>query len=483
MKPPKFLIPVAVLAMLVGLGLYIDYRRAANDSRMTGYFENQPTDVASRLPGRVAEIFVNEGDTVKKGQPLVRLEAAPSTRDEQARLAQAEQAAAAFQEALHGPRPEDVAKQEGVVAEAKADYEKLVNGPLPEEIAAARERYVEAEANYQKVLSGSRPQEIAAATAAANQARQGLRIAQRGDTPEERTQAQARVADARAAEDYASKELARSEYLFKEGAIPRNQLDLAQSNFLSAQAHTQEMVAAEHRSREGTPAEELAQANAAYRQLKAQEDLALAGSRSEDVAVARASMGEALQNYKLLLRGSRKEDIEAGRARLDQAEAQLEELRAGTRREEIDQARATALAAYRQAESAKANIAESTIYAPIDGIVERVLIAKGDLLDVGAATVRMSDPADIWLRVYLPEEQLAKVKVGDPVALKVDGIDQTVSAKVETISTTGEFTPENLQTPEERAKQVFSVRVRLSPPDSRIKAGMAASVKRMGNWP
>ena len=483
MKKKFPIIPLVIIAAIVAIGLYIDRQRAASNSQMTGYFENQPTNVASRVSGRVGEILVNEGDVVKKGQPLLRLEAKPSNTDEMARIAQAEQAEAAFQEAVDGPRPEDIAKQEAVVAAARANFQKLLDGPLPEEIAAAKAHYVAAQANYSKVLSGSRPQEIAAAKAAADQAKERLRIAQRGDTPEEREAAKARVADAEASEDYALKLYDRYLILCRAEAISQTELDQAKSAYESAHAHTVEMQEAELRSEEGTPPEELAEAQAGYHQLSEQERLAMAGSRSQDIAAARAAADEALEDYKLVQRGTRQEDIEAGRAQLEQAEAELAELKAGTRKEDVAQARASALAAELNAAGAKVDLNESTVYAPMDGIVERVLVSKGDLLAADTAIIRMSDPTDIWLRVYLPEEQLSKVKVGDSVDLIIDGISGLVPARVETIATTGEFTPENLQTPEERAKQVYSIRVRLNPPDARVKAGMAASVKRMGNWP
>jgi HlyD family secretion protein len=53
---------------------------------------------------------------------------------------------------------------------------------------------------------------------------------------------------------------------------------------------------------------------------------------------------------------------------------------------------------------------------------------------------------------------------------------------VESIATRGEFTPANLQTPDERGKQVFGVRLRLKTTDKNVKAGMYSTVKRMGQW-
>ncbi|MBX7134833.1 MAG: efflux RND transporter periplasmic adaptor subunit [Fimbriimonadaceae bacterium] len=104
------------------------------------------------------------------------------------------------------------------------------------------------------------------------------------------------------------------------------------------------------------------------------------------------------------------------------------------------------------------------------------------MVSPGTPLLRIDDPEDIWLRVYVPEVHLAKVKVGDPAKIEVDGIEGWLSADVESIAVEGEYTPANLQTPSERGRQVFAVRLRLRAPDRRIKAGMYASVRRLGQW-
>jgi HlyD family secretion protein len=93
----------------------------------------------------------------------------------------------------------------------------------------------------------------------------------------------------------------------------------------------------------------------------------------------------------------------------------------------------------------------------------------------------MADPNDIWIRVYVPESRLAEVRPGSGATLRVDGVPGTLDAVVESVSQRGEFTPANLQTPDERGKQVFGVRLRLRRPDSRIKAGMYATVTSLGS--
>lgn len=94
----------------------------------------------------------------------------------------------------------------------------------------------------------------------------------------------------------------------------------------------------------------------------------------------------------------------------------------------------------------------------------------------------MSDPSDLHLRVYVPEGNLASVHVDGPVKIEIDGMKEWLDGIVESVATQGEFTPANLQTPEERGKQVFSVRIRLAKPNSAVKPGMAATVRRIGTW-
>ncbi len=476
-------LPLLLLLAFFGLGgWYLDARRSSERNTLSGFFESQPTEVSSRLGGRVARILVNEGDTVRAGQPLVVLEATPAREDTAAREAAAEQARQALRETVNGPRPQDIRKQEEAVAEAEANLDRLRNGPLPEEIHQARARLEQAEAQYRKALAGSRPQEIEEARAAERNARAHLAQMQRGLTPEEKAEAKARLDAADTQLDLARKDAARYALLYQDGAISRQQYDQSQANLHDAEAKRREQAEAWKRAEEGTPPEELEQARQSYLQAKAALALVAAGSRPEDIEAARASAAEARQALRLLERGARREDIEAAQARLAQARVALAELRAGNRREQIAQSRAAAQSARDTARGAQANLAERIVRAPESGVVERIPVAIGDLVASGAMVVRMSDPNNIWLRIYVPEAELAQVRVGSGAELRVDGVPGPVAAYVESVATQGEFTPANLQSPEERGKQVFAVRLRLRHPDPRIKAGMYVTVTRIGGW-
>ena len=419
---------------------------------------------------------------MRAGQSLVQLEAQSFSETVEAQKHATEQARQQLLEAERGPRPEDIAKQAAALSGAQANYQKLVNGPRPEEIRAARDRLALARSNYRKVAAGSRPEEIQAAQAAANVALEKLRQAERGLTEQERAQLKARVEQAQAAQDLAEKDFVRIQGLYSQGVVSKQQFDVAESNAEAARARTKDAQEAYDRALAGTPAEELGQAREAYRQAQAQLALVKSGSRPEDIQAANAAMREADENLELLLRGSRPEDILAAKAQVDQQRAALLELERGSRPEDIGKSRAATRQAAAQAKSLQANLNERTVYAPLDSIVDRVLVSDGDLVAANGAVVQLENPADIWLRVYLPEDQLPKIKVGDAATLIVDGIDGNVVGLVESIDAKGQFTPANLQSPEERANQLFGVRIRLAHPDKRVKAGMYASVKRMGSW-
>lgn len=475
------MVPLILVSGLIAAGVWVDRQRASNRTQLSGVFESQPTTLASRSGGRVVAIRVHEGDSVEQGAVLIELEATPESAGAASARALADQAEARLDELRAGTRREQVARQEQAVNEARSALAKAEHGPLPEEIAAGREAVRQAEARLKMALEGPRPEDKAQAAAAERQAQAAYEAAKRGPTDEERAQWRARLDAATIQARVARAEANRKQSLHESGVISLS--DYAQFEALArtAEANQQDVANALERAERGTPPEELEEAHQAYLAAHAR-FMATRRSRPEEVQIAKASLSAAKSQLSLLVRGTRAEDLAILRARLAQATAVLDELKRGTRVEQISQARGAATAAKQQERGAMAKAAESVVKAPLAGTVERIVVSKGDLVPAGAPLLRMSDPAEIWMRVYVPESSLAKVTVGDQAVLHVDGIDGDVAAKVESIASQGEFTPANIQTPEERGRQVFAVRLRLEVQNSRIRAGIAASVRRIGDY-
>jgi HlyD family secretion protein len=149
------------------------------------------------------------------------------------------------------------------------------------------------------------------------------------------------------------------------------------------------------------------------------------------------------------------------------AKSRYDLLLAGTRPEQIAQARA-------QLAELDTQLSEMKISAPSDSTLEVLSVKVGDVLAPNQQVATLLLP-HIWVRVYVPEPWLAHIKLGDSVKVRVDGHPgKDFTGMVEQIARQAEFTPRNVQTAEERVKQVFGIKVRLDSPD--LRAGMSADV-------
>lgn len=247
----------------------------------------------------------------------------------------------------------------------------------------------------------------------------------------------------------------------------------------------------------GPRKQEIEAARAAYEKAKA--DLEFA--RFEDARVARlrdqtgdaaakesaevkrslkareSEAAAAEQQLAMLIEGSRAEDVAAARAALAAAEQALALMEAGYRVEEKARAAARAQAARSRVEAIQTQLAELTVSSPCDCTVEAVELRPGDLVAPNAPTIALLDASRLWVRAYVPEEHLADAAVGRRVGVRVDGFaGQEFAGRITFVAREAEFTPRNVQTPEERSKQVFRIKVTLEEGLDRLRVGMMADV-------
>ncbi|WP_417375123.1 HlyD family secretion protein [Gimesia maris] len=178
----------------------------------------------------------------------------------------------------------------------------------------------------------------------------------------------------------------------------------------------------------------------------------------------------------LLKEGTRKEEIDEARAQLKQAEAALQLLKNGSRKEDIEQAAASVRKAEAFLQTIEDQIKELKIVAPLDGTIEAVTLQPGDLVGSNVPVVSILDWNALWVRCYVPENHL-DIQVDQEVEVTIDSYpDKTFKGRVSFVSRQAEFVPRNVQTPEERSKQVFRIKVRITDKDKLLRPGMAADV-------
>lgn len=237
-------------------------------------------------------------------------------------------------------------------------------------------------------------------------------------------------------------------------------------------------------------------ANAKAQLLAAQATLTqlLNGSRSQDIAAAQAALRSAQADqtnaaleYQRMERLFDQRAVAAqerdrsqaayamANARAEQAAQQLSLVMAGPRQEEIDLAAARVEQGKQQLKLAQTRVAYAQIVSPLDGFVLSKNIEPGEYVAQGTPVVTVGDLERVWLKAYIAETDLGKVKLGQKVAVTTDTYpDKTYAGVIGFIASEAEFTPKNIQTPEERVKLVYRVKVMIDNAAHELKPGMPA---------
>lgn len=173
-------------------------------------------------------------------------------------------------------------------------------------------------------------------------------------------------------------------------------------------------------------------------------------------------------------------DVEAATKDLHHAEADLALARASTdtialKRQQVRVLRESRRAAVAQLAESEANLAERQIVAPIDGTILSRPVEVGDVVSPGSPVFQMVDMKRLYVKVYIPEPDIPKLKLGDPADVSVDAFPgRRFAARISKISDQAEFTPKNVETVEERLKLVFGVELTFIDPNPLLKPGMPA---------
>jgi HlyD family secretion protein len=380
----KKLFLILLLVAAAGAGYYYwstgQFGNTGNRIQVSGNLELTRVDLAFKVAGRLTELNVREGDWVKKGDVIARLDAATLNQTLQ--------------------------RDQASIASAQSNYQQLETSiayqkaTIESDIAARVADLQTAQAHLDELLAGSRLPEI--------------------------LQSQAAVADAKSSNDMAKQDWERAQTLFKNEDISRAQYDQARMRLDSTSAQ----------------------------------------------------LNQAQQRFALVQEGPRKEEIAAARgqvARAQAAVAQAEANRIDLQRKEQELVARTAEIARNKAQAGitKTQIDDTVIVAPIDGVILVKPAEIGEIVAAGTTVASLGDLDHPWLRAYINETDLGKVKLGQPVKLSTDSFPgKTYAGKVTFISPDAEFTPKQIQTKEERVKLVYRIKVEVDNSHHELKDNM-----------
>ena len=377
-------LPVLLLLAAGGGGVWYwqsgGFQKENGRILVSGNLELTQVDLSFKVPGRLVELPIREGQWVKKGDRIARLDRAQLEQQRARDLASIAGAQSSYQQ-----------------LQTAIEYQKAT---LETDIAARQAELNQAQARLDELLAGSRQQEV--------------------------QQAQALVTDAKAAHDMAQKDWDRAQTLYKNEDISTSQYDQARMRLDSTSAQ--------------------------LRQTEERLGMIKEGPRKEEIAGARAQVARA----QALLRSA-----EASRIELRRKEEELT-----ARRAEIDRTRA-------QAGMTQAQLDDTTIVAPIDGVVLVKPAEAGEVIAAGTTVASLGDLDHPWLRAYIDERHLGQIKLGAMVKLSTDSFPGKVyEGRISYIAPEAEFTPKQIQTKEERVKLVYRIKIEVANPNHELKNNM-----------
>jgi HlyD family secretion protein len=398
---------------------------SANGSVLPG----QTVNLSPKNAGRVAQIFVEQGDVVRQGQKIAQMENA----DIQAQLLDAQ----------------------ANVRQAEANLAKLKNGSRPEDIAQNQAKLDAAQAALDKARNGNRPEEVNQVRAKLDQARANLKLS-KSIGPQQIQQAESQLAAATAKRRLAATRLERYTKLYKDGAIARDRLD--------------EAIADDQTS------------NANYLEAK-QKVQQVRNNSSQEIAQRQGVVAEVEQSLQQQKSGSRVEDTRKAEADVRQARVSLQQTKNGARPEEIAQLAAALQSAQAKLQVVRVQLRDTEIVAPFDGIITQRYASVGAFVTPtttaskegqATSTSIVAIAKDIEVKAKVPEVDIGKVRMNQNVEITADSYpEEKFKGSVRIVA------PEAVV---EQNVTAFDVRLSINnDPGGKLKSGMNVNVSFLGD--
>jgi HlyD family secretion protein len=412
--------------------LCVEPREIAREIEVTGTIRPALTaEIAPKVMSKVAAVYVREGDRVRAGHVLVRLEAgdlAAQARQaeaavvaSQAALAQAE-TGAVIQRTQSSTRVEQA---QAALRQAQEQYSLLTEGSRRQQKLQADEAVDQAEAGRAQAGEG-----VTQARAVLAAAQAQLSLVKEGSRGQQKLQADASVRQAEATFKTAQATYNRFKALLDEGAVSRLRLDEVALQLEVARSQydtTREQASLVY---EGARTQELQQAEAGVRQAEA--GLRQAQQKQRE---AEAAARSAAAQRDLTYEGPRSQEVRQAQEQVRQAEQALRMARASVGENRIKAENTRMLRAQKaQAEAnlaaARVQLSYATITAPFSGVVVLRSVDPGALARPGGPLLTLVDPSGFRLEAVVPESEREHLRPGALVPVTIGASDRTVTGRI-----------------------------------------------------
>ncbi len=440
----------------------------------------QRVNLSPKGSGRIAELFVEQGDRVEAGQIIARME----SRDVEAQLQQSKaretSARAKLAKIQAGNRSEDIASAQARLDQAEATLAQLQAGSRVEEVAGARARLQQSQAGLQKLRTGSRVEEVSQGRAKLAQAQARLADAKTGSLKQEIAQAQSQIESSKAQAELTAQRVKRNKPLVEEGALAKDKLDELIKENRTAQAKVTESERRLQQLQENRLSQ-IQQLQAALEVEQQGLKQLQNGTRSEEIAKGEAELAEAKSKLAQVENGNRPEEIAKSQAAVAEAKSQLALQVNGARPEEIAQAKADLSEAQAQVRYQEVQLEDTKVRAPFAGVITQRYAIQGAFVtpatsasDATSATSTsiVALARDVEVLAKVPEADISQIKPGQEVEIVADAYpDKVFKGKVKLIA------PEAVK---ERDVTLFQVRVAIDTGKDSLQSGMNVDLKFVG---
>ena len=430
--------PLIIIGVVVIGAIVVLFLAKRDDGGLTGSgtIEAVQIRISPQISGQVMEVFVEEGDRVNKGDPLIILDQAQLIARVNQASSNLKQAQASYDLLVVGGSLEQqqaaitAAERDLLVAEQALDdlYENaaIISADAQYKLAVAREILDDEQHDWVINQPGNR-----ASTEELKSAKARVTIAEKQLTTKQKEydNASGKIAKAKA-------QIALTE------AINNYQSAVWYLNWLEEGADEFEMAILDADVAKAAANFEIA--NNEYEKVKL-------GPDPDAVALAEATVAQAKARLVLAEAGPGPEQLAVAQALIDSAQAALDLF--------------------------QVQLAMTEINTPMAGTILYRLIEPGELAIAGSPLITVAQLEQLSLTVYLPEDSYGKVDLGDKVEVRVDSFPSLIfEAEVIRIADQAEFTPRNVQTQEGRRTTVFAVELKLLDNSGKLKPGMPADV-------